>query len=67
MKRILILTENDFINPEVARQNIFKATPKREFNEIDYELIIFENQVIKNRFGDVGDLNLFDFNEFLTL
>lgn len=57
MKRILILTNSDFINPEKAEQSIFLATPKQPFSEIDYDVIIYEGKTVKNRFGE-GEIDL---------
>ncbi len=67
MKRIAILTRNDFINPEVADQNVFLATAKKPFNEIDFEVIIYEGKVIANRYGEIGDLSVINFEKLVAL
>lgn len=67
MKRIAILTKDDFINPDVADQNVFLATPKQPFNEMDFEVIIYEGKVIANRYGEIGDLSVIDFEKLVML
>lgn len=61
MKRIAILTKDDFINQNVTAQRVFAEETKMPFNEMDYDVVIFEGQVVKNRYGELGKIDISEF------
>lgn len=67
MKRIAILTRDDFTNDDITAQTVFQSSEKAKmpFNEADFEVIIFEGQVIANRYGETGDLSTLDLDKLL--
>lgn len=58
MKKIIILTKEDFTDPKTAEQCLFKADLKHgSITQIeqDFDVIIYEGKVITNRFGNTTD------------
>ncbi|QNS14521.1 hypothetical protein [Mannheimia bovis] len=58
MKKIIILTKNDFTDPQTADQCIFKASLKNESIsqiEQEFDVIVYEGKTIRNRFGNTSD------------
>lgn len=57
MKKILIIDELDFIYPQQAKQDVNNAilfTGKTLFvTALDYDVVIVNGKLIKNRFGDL--------------
>lgn len=58
MKKIIILTQNDFTDPQTADQCVFKANLKNgRISQIEqeFDVIVYEGKTIKNRFGNIAD------------
>lgn len=58
MKKILVLTTHDLINPEAVDQHFSKWELKNaniQIIEQSYDVIIMNGEYIKNRFGNIQD------------
>ncbi|WP_288064813.1 hypothetical protein [Rodentibacter caecimuris] len=58
MKKILVLTTHDLINPEAVDQHFSKWELKNaniQIIEQSYDIIIMNGEYIKNRFGNIQD------------